>query len=511
MMRSFGQGKRLRFPIVLMTVLALLIFAIAGFTFKLLKAQRTVLEDALRESQAQAVALLANKVEQTLLSAMRPAFLILKNIPHDEVDPVLWDKLKETAPELDQVVFLDAALDVRGSLPVVANARQKDLDQWMAERVEFEGVASRKDAFLLHTFVEKIDSRPTLFGVQSANEVDRDAGWLLLRFDLDALRKQRLDSYFVEFQRAQGGTIQLQDPETEWDDGALNWPVGRVLPGWMLVYRPDAGAKEAVLGYESNLLLGITAGVIFAILIAGFSIWREVRREHALVDLRNRFVANVSHELRTPLALIRMYAETLFLRRIIDPSKQHEYHRTILREAERLGQMIDTVLDFARLNQGVNLYNLEDQDLGATVREVISRYGVRVEEAGLRLELNVAEHLPVVLHDRHGVTQIVLNLLDNAIKYGASGGVVRVSLAKVDGKVELAVSDAGPGVPEQERARVKRPFERGTDAEPSTGSGLGLSLVNQIAQIHNAQFELVEAESGQGLKASILFTAEGVS
>lgn len=508
MIRSIKGGKRLRFPIVLITVLALLILAIGGFTFKLLKAQRAVLEDAIRESDAQAVALISEKVEQALLSAIRPAFLVLKNIPHKAVDPNVWTKLKESAPELEQILFLDTDLSVRGSLPKATDFRQKELDAWVAERVAFEGVTTRKDAFLLHTFIEKINSRPTLFAVQSANEVDPKAGWLLLQFDLNALRQSRLENVFRDFQRSQGGDLKLQDPETEWDDGALNWPVGRVLPGWLVVYRPDAAAEEASLSYESSLVLGITGGVIFAILMAGFSLWREVRREYALVDLRNRFVANVSHELRTPLALIRMYAETLYLRRIIEPEKQHEYHRTILRETERLGQMIDTVLDFARLNQGVKLYNLQDLDLAGTVREVIERYGNRVREAGLHLEIKIPDHVPNVLHDRRGVTQILLNLMDNAIKYGAEGGEVLVALLVDGNRVELVVSDSGPGIPQEERDRVRRPFERGAEADPSTGSGLGLSLVDQIAQAHHALLVLGEKSPGQGLTASVSFAVE---
>jgi signal transduction histidine kinase len=244
---------------------------------------------------------------------------------------------------------------------------------------------------------------------------------------------------------------------------------------------------------------------LLAMVMATFSVWREIRREHALVDLRNRFVANVSHELKTPLALIRMYAETLYLKRVTDAERQHHYHRTILREAERLTQMINTVLDFARLNQGLKIYQLTDMDLHETVTNVLEQYGPRLEEQGLRLDVRLDPNLPPVAHDRRGITQILLNLLDNAAKYGAGGGIVRVVLMGDRDWVELEVSDFGSGIPVKERARLRKAFHRGAEAEGESGSGLGLALVEQIAEAHHAHFILDTPDEGKGIKAAVSF------
>jgi signal transduction histidine kinase len=224
-----------------------------------------------------------------------------------------------------------------------------------------------------------------------------------------------------------------------------------------------------------------------------------------LVDLRNRFIANVSHELKTPLALIRMYAETLYLRRITDEQRQHQYHRVLLSEAERLSRMINTVLDFSRLSQGGVLYHLTETDLRRSVEEILDSYRWRVEEQGLRLEIALDEDIPPVAHDRYGVTQMVLNLVDNAVKYAAAGGEVRVMLRAADTGVELLVIDRGPGIAAEDRERLRKPFERGKEADPASGSGLGLALVEQIAAVHHAQFTLASPPDGIGVAAVIRF------
>jgi signal transduction histidine kinase len=319
------------------------------------------------------------------------------------------------------------------------------------------------------------------------------------------MRQYRIAPLLAEFSVKLGGPVQLNDADAPWDDNALNWPVGRVLPGWLLVFDTSDQVEAKRMRRESSLMLGVTAGIILTMLLATFAVWRELRREHALVDLRNRFVANVSHELKTPLALIRMYAETLYLRRVTDEERQHQYHRVLLHEAERLSQMINTVLDFSRLSQGIAVYQLTDTDLRGTVASILDSYRWRVDDAGLRLDVSLGDDIPPVAHDRHGITQILLNLVDNAVKYAAAGGLVKVSLRTFDDGVEMSVVDRGPGIPEEDRERVRKPFERGRDADPASGSGLGLALVEQIAKIHHAQLILTSPAEGPGLEAVVRF------
>lgn len=456
------------------------------------------------ESRLQALGLLASRLEQVFTSSMRTPFLALKNIPLGEAERERLDRLKETFPEVVQVFFLDAEMRLRLSYPHPSNEHSRQVERWIIERLNVEGQPSQAKPFTLHSFIETIDGKPTLFALQPVNDIDYSDGWLLIRFDLDLLT-QRAAPLLAEFGTNQEGTVRLQDPEEEWDDSATNWLLNRVLPGWTLSFKPSAQAIEGRVWRNTIPMLGIGAGVVLAIAMATFSVWREIRREHAVVDLCKQFVANVSHELKTPLALIRMYAETLHLRRVADEERRHRYYDTILREAERLTDMINNVLDFARLTEGVKLYELTERDLAATVSDVLADYGMRIDERGLRRDVILAADLPPVAHDRNGVMQILINLLDNAIKYGADGGFVRVELCAAADQVELAVTDGGPGIPPAERAQLRKAFHQGTGSDPRGGSGLGLALVDQIAAAHGARFSLDTPPDGRGMRACVSF------
>jgi signal transduction histidine kinase len=257
------------------------------------------------------------------------------------------------------------------------------------------------------------------------------------------------------------------------------------------------------------LPLSLSLAVLLALGLASWSAFREVRRGYAVAELRQRFIANVSHELKTPLALIRMYAETLELGRLSDPERVHEYHRVILREAERLSEMIQNVLSFARMGREEPLH-LRRGDLAETVATVLEEVRPGIEGRGLSLHVELEGGLPPLPHDREGVTRIVWNLLDNAAKYAASGGDVVVRLYRDGGRACLEVSDRGPGIPTAQRARLLRPFERGTDTGAMGGSGLGLALVAQVAEVHGAAFSLDDAPGG-GLCARLAFTLPEVT
>ncbi|MEW5755418.1 MAG: HAMP domain-containing sensor histidine kinase [Pseudomonadota bacterium] len=495
----------MRTSIALLGAMLLTMLVLAGSTFELLKGQRLLLTQATRESQAQAAALLAGSIEQALIGAMRLPFQKLSNIPVDQIARARLQQVAREYPEIKEILLLGADMRVRQGFPTPSTPEQRVLVQWMADRAALEFVKNRDGGSSWHIAAEQIDGQSLLFAVQRINEWDQAEGWILMHFDLPAMFARHIQPLLNEFNAHQAGTATLAGPEAPWDDDALNWPVTRALPGWTVVVQPDSGRAAEHLRREQILILILTAALIVMLLMATFAVWRELRREHSIVALRNRFVANVSHELKTPLALIRMYAETLYLRRLTDPEKQHEYHRTILRESERLSAMIDNVLDFSRHQHLGEPYRLDERDLRETVLNTIADYRRHVEEQGLSVCVDCDPALPPVAHDRGGVRQIVLNLLDNAVKFGKEGGRIDIALHAKEGAVELSIADYGPGIPEVERERVRRPFERGRHPSAANGSGLGLAVVEQIAQAHHAGFRLEGVPGRQGLRAVVVF------
>jgi signal transduction histidine kinase len=494
--------------VVLLGVLLFTIIAISCLAFQLVRDQRSMLESAISDSQQGALELLANRVEHALLGAMQDPFLLLINLPHaTAADLIRIEAVKTAFPEVEEMLFLDARMKLVFAYPPATTRHRIQFDSWLTQRLVLEETNHGFKSNAFHSFLETLDGQPVLFGFRPASySADvSPGGWLLIQYNLDELQKRRVAPLLKEFGEEQGGTVALHNAETEEAQPYLDQPLNRVLPGWSLVFVPDPEISDERLQPRTALLLTLAGGMVLVMLLATFAVWHELRREHALMELRNRFVANVSHELKTPLALIRMYAETLYLRRVTDEARQQLYHRTILRESERLSQMINTVLDFSRLSQGVEVYHLTETDLAATVSGVVEDYRQRFEEQGLRLETDLRSNLPPVAHDRRGVTQILLNLLDNAAKYAAGGGVVQVRLSPREDSVELAVIDFGPGIPARERDRLRTAFERGGEVDANSGSGLGLAVVDQIAEVHHARVSLEMRQGGSGLEAVVSF------
>jgi signal transduction histidine kinase len=194
-------------------------------------------------------------------------------------------------------------------------------------------------------------------------------------------------------------------------------------------------------------------------------------------------VSNVSHELKTPLTTIRMYAELLGDNRVRDEARQRNYLDTIIIESQRLTRLVNNVLDFSRLEQGHKQYNSEEGDLVPLISRVLETQRPRLEEAGFKLEANLPAGDPIRIYaDRDAIEQVLLNLLDNAMKYASSGGWLGLSLQRNGADAILTVSDHGPGVPSAHRRRIFDTFHRVDDSLTASqpGSGLGLSIARRL-------------------------------
>ncbi len=241
-------------------------------------------------------------------------------------------------------------------------------------------------------------------------------------------------------------------------------------------------------------------GFIDLMLLAGLAlVWTNVRRELKLSRLKSDFVANVSHELKTPLALIRLFAETLELGRVSTEQKKTQYHRIINKESRRLTQLINNILDFSRIEAGRKEYRLVRSDLAAVVRDVVDAYRFPIEQQGFALDLEVAEDLPEMAIDPEAISQALINLLNNAIKYSTEEKSIRVSVRPEGDRVLVSVADRGIGIPKAEHKRIFEKFYRVESSLVHTtkGSGLGLALVQHIAEAHGGRVELTSVP-GEG-------------
>lgn len=277
-------------------------------------------------------------------------------------------------------------------------------------------------------------------------------------------------------------------------------PFDAVTVALSLPALPGSGSAGTVL-----LLSGLLVGVAGLALLA---LYRMVAVAMGFAEQRSNFVAAVSHELKTPLTAIRMYGE--MLRDGLAPSeaKRLEYARTITAESERLSRLIDNVLEFARSERGERRAELRTGPLGEEVAAVAEMLRPHAAGAGFRLEVEVAPDLPEVRYDRDDLSQILVNLVDNAVKYarGAADRVIHLVVARSDGFVSLSVRDHGPGIPAAQLGRVFELFHRGEDEGTRTtrGTGLGLALVRSLAERMGARAAARNA-SGGGFEVEIRF------
>jgi signal transduction histidine kinase len=244
----------------------------------------------------------------------------------------------------------------------------------------------------------------------------------------------------------------------------------------------------------------VMIGFIDLLLGAGlFLVYSNVKREIHLSRLKSDFVANVSHELKTPLALIRLFGETLELGRVPNEEKAQQYYRVINKESERLTQLINNILDFSRIEAGRKEYRFAPADVGRIIDDVVEAYRFPIEQQGFGLEVKVADDLPETSVDKEALSQALINLVNNAIKYSREEKSIRIEARRDDGRILVSVADRGIGVAKSEQKKIFEKFYRAEDSlvHETKGSGLGLSLVRHIMEAHGGAVE-VESTPGSG-------------
>jgi signal transduction histidine kinase len=241
--------------------------------------------------------------------------------------------------------------------------------------------------------------------------------------------------------------------------------------------------ESLMIGGLPRSRLPLVLGVLFLAVAMVAIALQQLRREWELARLRSAFIASVSHELRTPLAQIRMFAETLRLGRVRSDPERDRSLRIIDQESRRLTHLVENILQFSRAERNAMQLSLHRNDLAPIVREALDAFAPIARSRNVTINALVDPELRGMV-DADALRQILLNLIDNAVKYGPPGQTITVALGRTAGGVVLSVEDEGPGIPNEERDRVWAPFYRlPADAEGSVGgSGIGLSVVRDLAE-----------------------------
>ncbi|HKU59687.1 MAG TPA: HAMP domain-containing sensor histidine kinase [Gemmatimonadales bacterium] len=258
-------------------------------------------------------------------------------------------------------------------------------------------------------------------------------------------------------------------------------------------FPPAVAARLALVEPRSRLpvlllLLALTGGL-------GVVALRQLRREQELARLRADFTSSVSHELRTPLTQILLYAETLELGRLAGDDERRQALGVIVQEARRLAHLVENVLQYSRAERRGTLVHPERRSLAPLAREIVERFTPLAGTASVRLRTELDETVLAPV-DADALTQILLNLLDNAFRHGGDTGAVVLRLGLHGTLARLEVEDGGPGVPAAMREQIWAPFVR-IDRRPSApGSGIGLAVVRELVRAHGGECRVEEAEGG---------------
>ena len=271
------------------------------------------------------------------------------------------------------------------------------------------------------------------------------------------------------------------------------------LPWSLHVAVDDSGSASSVADARRNLFVAGFVLMALVVSAASYFVFRAVNRELGVARLQSDFVAAVSHEFRTPLTAMCHLTEILEQGNA-GAERLSEYYRALGKESRRLQTMVENLLDFGRMDSGRRTYDFSDTDAAELVNQVAQEFADRSMTAARRIEKSpLPSHAMVVRADREALALALRNLLDNALKYSPDSSPVRVAVTALNGTVAVSVEDQGPGVSEQERREIFRKFTRGAAARNLNvkGTGIGLTMANQIVKAHGGRLEL-KSEPGRG-------------
>ena len=353
----------------------------------------------------------------------------------------------------------------------------------------------------------------TLSGLFAAEEA-----FAPLRDEVSSQFALRIEAGGVELYGAGEPAEGLPVQRTALDSpGESEWTI-EIAPTEALLAEERSGLAEIALGTSVALALLLTLSTwfgeraarrarAFESAVAERTAELEAARAEAQEanEAKDRFLAMLGHELRNPLASINTALEVLRRQGTADPAGEVRMRGIVQRQMDHMARLVDDLLDVSRIERGKLPLKLEPVDLGALVRDVADAERARIEEAGIRFELDVAERPLWIDGDPTRLTQVIYNLLSNAAKFTERGGTIRVS-AQPDaeggegvGTARVAVADSGAGIDREDLERIFEPFaQTEVGVERSTGLGLGLPIVKGLIESHGGTIHAESAGSGHG-------------
>ncbi len=308
-------------------------------------------------------------------------------------------------------------------------------------------------------------------------------------------------------------SVELEDPNHRFDAGrsdpdsnarVLKYPQETGLPWIVRIGDADPGLEAGISLERRHLVISGLALVSLVIIGASYFVFRAVNRELGLARLQSDFVAAVSHEFRTPLTAMCHLTELLEEGNTPD-DRLRLYYKSLGKESRRLRSLVESLLDFARMEAGRQVYRMEDVDLGVLVKGIVEEFREQASVDARRILFEAPADALCARADREAIGRALWNLLDNAVKYSPDTSAVRVTVKPEGSGIAIAVEDQGPGISGEEQQTIFGKFTRGAASRASNvkGTGIGLAMVDHIVKGHGGRIRL-ESEPGRGSVFTIL-------
>lgn len=461
------------------------------------------------ETIAQSTLLIVNEkvdqIEQEVIAADNAVFDLV-DLDKPELFEDRWLAVADDlSPSVQGVAVLDDSGNVVSSAHRGSRRDERSFLKVLLEQAVVDMELERQTVGRLKHLHERYGDESRLFSYKAYRHRGRRS-YKILQHDTSWLIEERFPTLFASEEGKRLYNIVDDQNRRVYGESltrAGDYLVGRRFPTTLYAWRLQVAPKQAPLldaQARSRALTEVALiGMAFLTVLLGMVfLFYAADKERRLNALKAEFVANVSHELKTPLSVVRMFGEMLLTRRVRNEQKQQEYLEIICRESERLSTLIENVLDFAALERGKRKYEMAEGDLVEVVRRAVDTFRYRMESEGTDVELIAGRALRVSI-DEQAVLLAVVNLLDNAVKYGRQS-TVDVLVEEVDRRAVVRVRDRGPGIPKDELRKIFERFYR-TKQSAGRGSGIGLALVKHIAEAHGGRAWAENASDGGAIVA----------
>jgi signal transduction histidine kinase len=284
------------------------------------------------------------------------------------------------------------------------------------------------------------------------------------------------------------------------DDRIIQVSFAHHFPPWTLnLHLKGLPVNQKIVDMTSSIYFFILVLAFFVLITGSVLSLRSFHNQLEVTRQKNNFVTAVSHEFRSPLTAIRQLSEMLQQGRIRSESRRKEYYGMLVEESERLGLMVNNLLDFNKMNRMKRVFQKRVIDAGQRILQVTARMRQRTASGGYIIDTTVPPDIPPLTADPDAFDQALINLIDNAVKYSGDEKHIRVCAWVENSYLVISVQDRGIGIPDGEKKRVFSQFFRGESSQVRAqgGCGLGLTLVRQIMEAHFGTID-VSSESGNG-------------